>query len=485
MSNANKDDDHNSSDAVKILEQAAKALKWEEAPVEFEAHKQIAFPVQSLPEVLAQIVEQVSEVTQTATDAAGTAVLSMLSAAAARKFIVRLAEGEGWKEKNNLYVIIAMPSGERKSAVFSHLVKPLIKFEKKLDDPAFRTTHGIRVQQFVTDDVTPQALIQRLDENGEKMAVLSTEGGFFDNLTHKHYGNQAKLDVFLKAFTGDRMIIDRKHAPKIVLNDPTLTICLFVQPTVLQNLPEKFVGLGLLGRFLYAVPPSKRGYRDIAIKSIPDDLYESYSDLIHHLMMFEPETPVVLSLSEEAMNVFQEFRNHYEPHLREGEELSYDFLGTWSERFPGQIVRIASLLHVAEQAMYGVSFDESLDSQITKETMERALSLGEYFLEHAKAAFTSLKSSQDQEGAKYLLDVLKKKQIKVYKRQQLWSMVKGKFHTAERFDSALVILAERGYVRADITKSLRGRNGMNIECHPALIGSVNEVKPPSPKKDEG
>lgn len=455
--------------------------KWAGSPIHFESFQHIQFPLSSLPETLEKMAEQVSDVTQTSPDAAGAAILSMISAAASKKFIVRLAEGEGWVEKNNLYVLIAMPSGERKSAVFSHLSKPLIEFERLIEEPGFRTAHGIKVQRYITDDVTPQALIQQLSENDERMALLSTEGGLFDNLNAKHYGNQAKLDVFLRAFTGDRMVIDRKNAQKIVLNDPTLTMCIFVQPSVLQSIPERYTGQGFMGRFLYVLPQSKRGNRSIDIKSVPADLFELYRELIHHIMKFEPTTPLELTLTKEALNKFQVFRSLFETKLQDGEELSHDFLRSWSERVPGQIVRIASLLHVSEQAMYGCPFDDSFNRQISEETMGNAITLGNYFIEQAKAAFGCFKSSLEIEDAKYLLDVLKKKNIPKYKRQQLWSAVKGKFGTADNFDSALVILAERGFVRADITKSLRGRNGMSIECHPELIDKVTEVKSPPPK----
>jgi hypothetical protein len=198
-------------------------------------------------------------------------------------------------------------------------------------------------------------------------------------------------------------------------------------------------------------------------------------------MKFEPTSPVELTLTLEALNKLQEFRDWLEPELREGKDLSHDFLSSWSERIPGQIVRIASLLHVSEQAMYGMPFDDTFERNISEETMNKAIELGNYFIEHAKMAFGCFNSNSEIEDAKYLLEVLKRKQIQKYKRQELWSTVKGKFGTAEKFDSALIILAERGFLRADITKSLRGRNGMSIECHPDLIDRVVEVISPLTK----
>jgi len=461
-------------------------FEWDE-PVSFETFDRPQFPIHAMPSVLKDMVNSVTDVTQTAIDASGVAILSMVSAAVARKFEVHLTDGDGWVEQNNLYTVIALPSGERKSAVFSHLIKPITAYERELQNRMMEEDIGPtnaprRLARFLADDVTPQRLAELLAENHERMAVMSTEGGLFESLSHRHYGKPMNLDVYLKGFTWDPLDIDRKRSSPITLRKPALTMCIFVQPSLLQGLAARLTGRGLMGRFLFTVPETTRGRREIDLKTIATDVSQAYKTVITRLMEFDPMEPVKFELTQGAMDFFQEFRREFEPRLEGGGELSHEFLRTWTERLPGQILRIASLFHVANQAANGPISLETLDRAITDDCIVCAIELGEYFIEHAKAAFGCLKSNAKQDDAKHLLEVLTRKRVVIYKKQDLWSAVKGKFHTSDLFDSALDELKVRGFVRVDKVKAQRGRCGTRIECNPRMFPL--EVKEPPKRRSE-
>jgi hypothetical protein len=435
-------------------------VKWDE-PVPFNTFERKEFPIEHLPGLLADIANSVADVTQTPVDAAGLASLAMISTAAARKFYIPVTEGDGWKEQNNLYMVIAMPPGERKSAVFSLLAKPILAYEKELQKE--------RLQRLVADDATPQALAELLEENNERIAILSTEPGLFDMLSFRQYGKPVNLDVHLKGFTWDRITIDRKRDEPIILEQPCLTMCLFAQPSALNGLPERLTGRGLLGRFLYALPSSRRGDRDITLKSVPSELSAQYAELLNRLLKINPSEPIPITLSKETFDSFQKFRSEFEPKLKEGGELSHDFLSSWTERLPGQLLRIAITFHIVLEAQQGDLHEEEINRTISRETMDHALGFSGYLIEHAKAAFGCIKSDANVEDAKYLLDVLERKRKLLYKRQELWSLVKGKFHSAIPFDTALSVLETRGYIRSNIVKAQRGRAGSIIECNPLVV----------------
>jgi hypothetical protein len=59
---------------------------------------------------------------------------------------------------------------------------------------------------------------------------------------------------------------------------PAITVGLAVQPDVIRGLAEKpgFRGRGLLGRFLYALPPSLLGHRDPDSPPVPDEIRAAY-----------------------------------------------------------------------------------------------------------------------------------------------------------------------------------------------------------------
>ena len=64
--------------------------------------------------------------------------------------------------------------------------------------------------QYLVDDVTPEKLADLLGEHGERMGVLSAEGGIFQVIAGRYSEGRADgLDLFLKGHSGDYLPIDR------------------------------------------------------------------------------------------------------------------------------------------------------------------------------------------------------------------------------------------------------------------------------------
>jgi len=75
------------------------------------------FPVDALPAWVGDQVAAVAEFTQTPPDLAGSVALATLSASAGGRARVQIRPG--WVEPVNLFTVVAMPPGSRKSAVFA------------------------------------------------------------------------------------------------------------------------------------------------------------------------------------------------------------------------------------------------------------------------------------------------------------------------------------------------------------------------------
>ncbi len=65
--------------------------------------------------------------------------------------------------------------------------------------------------------------------HGQRIAMLEAEGGFIDTLAGRYSSGVPNLDAVLKAWSGEAVRIDRRHAEPILLDDPTLTLILSVQ----------------------------------------------------------------------------------------------------------------------------------------------------------------------------------------------------------------------------------------------------------------
>ena len=85
------------------------------------------FPTAALPNWQQEFVEAEATATQTPPDLAGVLVLAATAAACAKKVDAHVRDG--WSEPLNVYGAIALPPGNRKTAVFNDVTAPLAQFE--------------------------------------------------------------------------------------------------------------------------------------------------------------------------------------------------------------------------------------------------------------------------------------------------------------------------------------------------------------------
>ena len=285
------------------------------------------------------------------------------------------------------------------------------------------------------------------------------------------------------------MTLHRIGRPSETLYEPILTIGLFVQPGLLQGLPARLIERGFLGRFLYA-SPQPVGIRKIVTTPIGREQMEFYSSKIQILMNHKVEAPVCLYLEEEAEQVWIAFAEKHEYRLNGSDEFSHHTMRSWAERFPGQMLRVLSLLHIAEHLQTTDDSLEELPAEISAETLNRLIQHCEYFVNQARIAFGAMKSDSRLDAAKYLLSIILSDKEEVIKKQELWKKTKGKFATAYNLDSTLSMLADHGYIRMIEAPSPSGlgRKGVVIEKHPELAKALptetdhfNKVKDTIPK----
>ena len=218
---------------------------------------------------------------------------------------------DGCHEPVNIFTVTSLSPGNRKTAVFAAITKPLEDYErskakrtageigraktaykikestlKRLQEQAVTATgkkresltqeagalaaelEEIQVSaptRCIVDDCKPEKLASLLRDQGGRIAVMSPEGDVFDLMAGRYSSNSTtNFAVYLKGHAGGTLRVDRVgRAPEFV-RAPALTIGLAVQPEVIRGLAEKpgFRGRGLLGRFLYALPASMLGRRD-------------------------------------------------------------------------------------------------------------------------------------------------------------------------------------------------------------------------------
>ncbi len=483
-------------------------LAWE-PPIPFGHYDLPEFPMEAIPSQLCAICEfcaAVSESLQVPVDSVVMLVLSVCGSALAKRIEVYI-HGD-WIEPVNLYVVVVMESGERKSALFRLVSGPTADFEQqenerlaplieqyqaemamlaaefkhvqgkaakatKPDDresyrrrvkelaKTIRTTKPVMPLQLTADDATPEAVGQLLHEQGGRIAMLSPEGDVFDLMGGRYSDGVGRLGVYLKGHAGDDYRLNRVTRANEYVRSPAITVGLAIQPDVLRGLIEKpgFRGRGLLARFLYSLPTSRVGFRRLNPGSVPPYVLANYARLVRSVLQLQPETdsndkprPYVVKVSNDAYSELNRFRGSIETELRPSGGLSA--LKDWGSKLPGAVCRIAGIFH----GLIHTGKESLWEQPIDAETMVCAIAIGEYLIAHAKAAFCEMGANPATGVARRILVWATEGRLKVFSRRDAFIAVRGAVQRVEELDEPLHLLSEHGYIREQILeKSGAGR----------------------------
>jgi replicative DNA helicase len=463
------------------------------------------FPTDALPPWLREFVEHLSTATQTPPDMAGCFGLAALATAAGGRLYVR--PSPDWEEPVNLFVLVVADPGERKSAVHREVVAPILEYEAELQarvkPDVARETNRIRIveaelaaaqkgvvgkkgddrlaamadaeelalnldglriptePQLFADDVTPEQLATLIHAQGGRMAVLSAEAGIFDVLAGRYTSGSAHLDVLLKGHAGDTLRVNRRGRAEFIAR-PALTVGLAVQPSVLRDLQANatMVGRGLLARFLYAIPMSIVGNRQVSPPPVPAQVRERYGTTLRALAasLNQLDMPHTLSLEPDAERALTDWRGQLEPRRRADGDLAH--LRAWSSKLDGATVRLAGLLHVADRLA------GEWGAPIALRTMLQAVELAGYFLDQALLAFDVMGVDDNARIARDVVDWIRRGRYNEFTRRDC-HRAHQRVRAAE-LAPALELLVDHAWIRA-LEKNDQRRSVL-YEVNPAALG---------------
>lgn len=461
-------------------------------PKDIEEKNLSSFPIECLPEILQKYTLELSEELQVSVDMVASSILGILSLCNQGKYYV---EGkEGWREPINLYILVIAPPAERKSAIFSKITKIIYAYEKeknlqlkpiiiannnyidilskrieeikKLLKKGNGNQHELiqelekkqkelsnieekKYIQLIADDITPEALVNLMKDNQDKMAIFSSEGGIFATISGRYNNNIPNIDILLKSHSGDKVRVNRKgnNNETEMLDNPALTLLIFAQPLVLENLFQnvEFTSKGLCARFIYCYPKSRIGSRNIESKSVNIQTEQNYIELIKKLLKKEEEK--ILTLSKESQKISIDFAKELEPKLVN----EFYEMEDWAGKFHGLILRIAGNLHMATNA-------NTNNSVISETTMKNAIKIGHYYLEHAQNIYSMVGVNLEQIQAKRIIKILERKRYTgKIKKHDLYRAVRGHgIKEISDIEKPLNYLKELGYIKEIINEDNPG-----------------------------
>lgn len=439
------------------------------------------FPKNVFSPDLEAYIQAVAVDTQTSPDMASVIALGALSCCLQGKYIT---EGKpGHMEPLSLYTVIIAESGERKSSVMRAMITVIMEYEadyiarhepeikknkrtreelerrisslqKKLDAHEDKKLEAklnglqeqldmlpvLKLRRFFTDDCSSEALAHLLAANHGTLSVISTEGGIFDIMAGR-YSGKANFDIWLKGHSGDPIRVDRLNRETEYIPRATLSAILSMQPSILSEIMDNssMDGRGLLARLLFAMPPSTIGSREYCSPAVSDELTANYRALIWRLMDIPlPERPKLIRLSPQALERMIAYYDEHEKFLA-ADGIA---LRAWASKYIGTVLRIAGILHCVDM--------RENENEISLNTLERAISIGKYFLKHAAFAYSKMAVDTDIQKAKFVLSKIKDISELTIKRSSLFQVCRGRFfHKTEDLFPSLELLESYGYIRLE------------------------------------
>lgn len=476
--------------------QASAQSEWE-SPVTFDKYPVPPFPVNIFNDPIKSMVKHVAESIQTPIDLPSVVGLGVLSACIQNKF--KIIVNSDWVESLNLYFLSLLEPSTRKSAVFSKMTKPLRQYEKELREKMELPVENRKAERsalekrkdalereyakdqspeyleeikdinkrlhdnpelylptLTADDVTPEALVSLMHENGGKISILSAEGDLFERFRNKN-SDQIKIDVYLKPYTGDLIRTDRKSRDTEIIEHPTMTICITAQPSVIKELPRFVHDRGLIARFFISIPNDNLGHRDSRAPEIPKDVIQLYESIIRRLLIWETNDTIPLKLSEDALDLLYDTMDEVEVEFLENGAF-HDDLKAWAGKLIGQLLRVAGLLHVSHQATIVKNITD-VGTTISKDTLAKAIQLKGYLISHAEKAFGAMKQNQAYADAEYLLEKILNQKSGVVEKQTIHQNAKKKIKGKERMQRAYDILEYHSYIQ-QVQGGRSGKKGL-------------------------
>ena len=326
----------------------------------------------------------------------------------------------------------------------------------------------------ITGDVTEEKLVKLAAENEGVISNFSAEGELFANASGRYSSGVCTFDALLKGYPGDPIRQQRMGRPDQYIDEPRFTVAASVQPIVIKQLARKpeFRHKGFLGRLLYAAPLSPLGHRKVNADPVPDHVRSRYWNGVLQLLSdnWKNQGARTLKLSPEANCLLVQFEEWLEPKLGSDGELSP--IVDWAAKLAGGIVRIAGLLHLADHVG-----DAEKPLVVDAETMSRALSLGDFLINHAKIAYQVMDAADDIEieKAKRVLRWATDNGLKTFQQRDCHRSMQSIFRNNDEVKETLALLLRHEYIReASIDNSGPGRKkSKSFEINPLMRNEQN------------
>lgn len=358
----------------------------------------VSFPKDVFPEYLERYLDSVAANVQVDRAMICAAVLAVSALCMQGRFKVAYPSGNGHSEHLCLYIVIVADPGERKSSTFEKALVPVhhwqkerreqykLDFEqyklqnevlsgniesqkKKLSDKKLTDEQRQKIAdeltslsmdktelkapispEIIATDTTVEALAGLLAITGETAGIFTDEADFLKIIAGLYNkGTSGNLQLVLGAYDGSSYFRLR-GAGTISLSRPLLSMCLFAQPALFDEIKQKndLKGRGMIGRLLFCTPKKMAGLRNVRSSARIDKIaQQQYINTLETLLdtpQKDNDSISVLSFEKEAAEYMLDHLQNIENSIKAGNPMEED--SDYASKAGGVAVRIAGILHM-------------------------------------------------------------------------------------------------------------------------------------------
>lgn len=443
-----------------------------------------SFPIDAMPNTLRAMTEEMSKAYQVPAEVCALTLLTTVGLASGGCYKAEVKRGV--MARSNLYSLIFLARGERKSTIFLPALKPVEEWisdkadawnelKHKADIHERRITNlkaeiakpnttDAKRQQYeydlselmhnypddkspmiLADASTPEAMEKQWMETGGKLGIFSDDArGYLKILLGLYTNGQSREEMLLKGFDGTSPYrSSRITRGAIEIENPMLGVLLLVQLDYLKKIGEQqdLAESGHNSRYLFCVPDSWVGrfsedgklLRGFSDDEICPETSMQYHNLITNFLdrSFCANGAINIPLEAEAKSIWIKYYEDNEANLGEGRK--YADITDIAIRYPCQALRLSIISAICNNRQ-----------TINAVDMRNGIKLTDYYALHAERAMETMQGSHMPPKMKRITDYIIRRSLSEF---TLRDIERGVHMTKDEAEDTVRRLEEAGYCK--------------------------------------
>jgi len=373
-------------------------------PIKVDKSK-LSFPIDIFPEQVQEFILTANQTLNNSIEYMACSLLWAISVSIGNSIKIEIIPG--WTENCTLWLALVGQPGWGKTPSIKRIISPLQKlnsrevkkyykelekFEyydslsKKEKDEHPEVKKPLK-KQFIANDITLEALVDLHQESDNSVGVFKDElAGWFKDMNKYREGSD--LEFWLSCWSGSPVILTRVTRKGSYIQRPSIPVLGGIQPSVLTNFnTSENKENGFMDRILLCYPDLKSEYLSTKridyemISWFNDILVGFYETIINSVIVRDPDgeiEPLTAIMTKEAFELYN--NQHTIITDRENNEEVSQYLKSMLPKQKAYIARFALIIHVFD----GYFSNGGKSLEVSKESMQKAIKLSEYFIENAK-----------------------------------------------------------------------------------------------------